>query len=134
MKQISALLLALSFVAPASAESCVASREYILDGLAGDLPAPAGRYQDTFKACMAALVMPNVRDAYVLKDGGIAIVPTTNSVAATAETLAEFCHEFPNDVAKIMTPREQHFATSVGVAVMLSSRAVTSCREIVGRS
>ena len=64
-------------------------------GLGGDLTLPPQAYNDLFKICTAATVMPNVRDAYVLKDGGIAVVAKQDSVAATAATLAQFCDDYP---------------------------------------
>jgi hypothetical protein len=132
MKWFVALLLSAALASPVSAESCNDSREYLLDGLAGDLPAPASSYQEIFRACMAALDMANVKDAYVLKDGGVAIVPRSNTLAATTETLAQFCRRFPNDVAKILTLREQRYARSVSSAVLLPSLGTTTCREIGG--
>jgi hypothetical protein len=66
MKWLVALLLSAALASPVLAASCDESREYLLDGLAGDLPAPASRYQDVFKACIAALNLTNVKDAYVL--------------------------------------------------------------------
>ena len=134
MKWSVALLLCAVLIVPASAESCSESREYLFDGLAGDLPAPATRYQDVFKACMAAVEMENVKDAYVLKDGGVAIIPRSNTLIATSETLAKLCRKFPNDVVKFLTPREQRQETSVSSVVLLSSRDATTCREIRGGS
>jgi len=134
MRWILALPLILVLVDAALAESCSKSREYILEGLAGDLSAPVSGYQDLFKICVETLGMANVKDAYVLKDGGIAIFPRQNTVAATAETLAQFCQQFPAGVAKFLTPREQRKANSVGVVVLMSSRDVASCKEIRGNS
>ncbi len=132
MKWIVVLLLALSFIGPASAESCSKSREYILEGFAGDLPEPAARYQDLFKICVIALTLANVKDAYILKDGGIAIIPTRNTVVDTAETLAQFCQRFPRSVARFLTPREQKADPAVGLIVMLASTDATSCKKIRG--
>ena len=72
MKWIVALLAAFVLTGSVSAEGCNSSREYILEGLAGDLEKPAARYQDLFKICVETLTLANVKDAYVLKDGGIA--------------------------------------------------------------
>lgn len=134
MKWFVALSLALSLASPVSAESCSKSREYILDGAAGDLSVPAAGYQELFKVCIEALAITNVKDAYVLKDGGIAIVPRRNTISATAETLGQFCQQFPKSVVRFLTPREQRKASSVGFVVMLSSQGVTSCKEIRGIS
>jgi hypothetical protein len=76
--------------------------------------------------------MENVKDAYVLKDGGIAIIPVRNTVAATAQTLAQFCRRFPKGVARFIAPREERKAFTVGLVVMMSSTGATSCRKING--
>lgn len=132
MKWIAVSLLAFGLANPAAAESCSKSREYILDGLAGDLAQSAANYQDLFKVCMQALAIANVKDAYVLKDGGIAIAARSNTLAATTGTLAQFCQQFPKSVARFLTPREQRNNLTVAVVVMMSSRAATSCKEIRG--
>lgn len=134
MKWIAILFLAFGLVDPAVAESCSKSREYILDGLAGDLAKPAADYRDLFKVCVQALTITNVKDAYVLKDGGIALVTRSNTLAATSETLSQFCQQFPKSVARFFTPREQRNVPTVGVVVMMSSRGETSCKEIRGIS
>jgi len=115
-----------------SAENCSKSRDYILQGLAGDLPLPAGRYQALFKICSETLTLTNVKDAYVLKDGGIAISPARNTIYATAETLAQFCQHFPRGVARFLTPREQQKDPTVGLLVMMSSTGTASCKQING--
>ncbi len=117
---------------PVSAESCSDSREYILDGLAGDLQKSAESYQDLFKICMEALNLTNVKDAYVLKDGGIAIVPARNTTIATAQTLAQFCQRFPKNVARFLSLSEQRKSLRVPFVVMMSSGETTSCKLIVG--
>lgn len=132
MKWIVALLAALVLTGPVLAEGCDSSREYILEGLAGDLEKPAARYQDLFKVCVETLTLANVKDAYVLKDGGIAILPTRNTMAATAETLAQFCQRFPKSVARFLTPQEQRKFRTVELIVMISSMDVTPCRKIRG--
>jgi hypothetical protein len=132
MKWTVALLVALGLTSAVSAESCTKSREYILEGLAGDLSQPAARYQELFKVCTEALAIANVKDAYLLKDGGIAIIPARDSLAATAETLTQFCQRFPSNVLRFLTPREQKKGTAVGLVVMLPSSGVTSCKEING--
>ncbi len=134
MKWVAALLLAFGLAAPAMAENCSKSREYILDGLAGDLAEPAASYRDLYKVCIQALAITNVKDAYVLKDGGIAIVTSSSTLAATSETLAQFCQQFPKSVARFLTPREQRKGPTVGVVVMMSSRGATTCKEIRGIS
>ena len=132
MKWIVGLLAALVLTGPVSAEGCNSSREYILEGLAGDLEKPAARYQDLFKICVETLTLANVKDAYVLKDGGIAIIPTRNTLAATAGTLAQFCQRFPKSVARFLTARERSKALTVGLVVMMSSMGATTCKKIRG--
>jgi len=132
MKWVAVFLLVVGLANPVSAESCSKSREYILDGLAGDLAQSAGNYRELFKVCMQALAISNVKDAYVLKDGGIAIAARSNTLAATAQTLAQFCQQSPKSVARFLTPREQRNSPTVGVVVMMSSRGATSCKEISG--
>lgn len=132
MKWVAVFLFAVGLASPAAAENCSKSREYILDGLAGDLAKPAANYRDLFKVCVQALAIANVKDAYVLKDGGIAIAARRNTLAATTETLAQFCQQFPKGVARFLTPREQRNNPTVAIVVMLSSRGATSCKEISG--
>ena len=99
------------------------SRDYILEGMAGDLTRPAQTYQNLFKICMETLSLPNVKDAYILKAGLIAIDPRRNTVMATASTLAQFCRRFPHASARIFTPAEQRFrggmAAAIGLVVAL---------------
>ncbi|HEY1473052.1 MAG TPA: hypothetical protein VGF53_03105 [Pseudolabrys sp.] len=132
MKWIAALLIAIGVASPAMAESCTKSREYILEGLGGSLISPPARYQDLFKVCVEALILSNVKDAYVLKDSGIAIVPKRDSLTATAETLAQFCQRFPKNTARFVTPREQRSRPTVGLIISLSSTGSASCKKIRG--
>jgi hypothetical protein len=134
MKKFLALLITLGLAGPALAESCSKSREYILDGLAGDLLEPATRYQELFKICAQTLTLGNVKDAYLLKDGGIAILPARNTMVATAETLSQFCQLFPQSVVRFLTSSGQSRALTIGYVVMMSSRGVTTCKEIRGLS
>jgi hypothetical protein len=132
MKWIVALSIALFLTGPASAESCTISREYILEGIAGDLTKRTNTYENLFKTCVEALTLTNVRDAYILKDGGIAIVPIRDTVVATAETLAQFCQRFPKGTARFLTPRERNKTFTVGSVVSMSSAEATSCEKIHG--
>jgi hypothetical protein len=118
--------------APASAESCTKSRDYILEGLSGQLTRPARIYKDLFRTCMEALTFSNVKDAYVMKDGAVAIEPLRNTVSATAPTLAQFCQRFPNSTARFLTPNEQRRPHTAGLIVMMSSGTATSCKELRG--
>jgi hypothetical protein len=130
MKLLIAILLTIGFISPVLAENCTKSRDYILDGLAGDLPKPPKTYQDLFKVCIETLEFPNVQDAYILKDGAIAIRPKRNTVLATAETLFQFCRQFPSRTARFLTLREQRMQPTVGLLVMMSSGGATPCRSI----
>jgi len=132
MKSIIALLVVLGLAGPAWAESCSKSREYVLEGLAGDLTKRAASYQDLFKICVEALTLVNVKDAYVLKDGAIAILPRSNAVFATAETLAQFCQRFPHGFVRFLTPQEQRKVRTIGYIVLLSATGATACTKIRG--
>lgn len=132
MRWIAILLALVVLVAPARAENCTRSREYLMEGLAGDLPAPPAQYQELFKVCMQTLSLANVRDAYLLRDGGIAIVPKRDSLIATAGTLAHFCEQFPRSRARFVTAADRRHATTVGLIVLLSSTGSASCTKIRG--
>jgi hypothetical protein len=122
----------LAMAGAAQADSCAKSRDYILDGLAGDLAQPSQRYLDLFKVCQEALGFPNVKDAFVIKAGMIAIEPTRNNVMATAATLSQFCQRFPNGRVRFMTPPEQRQARTVGLVVMMSGVDAASCKTVRG--
>jgi hypothetical protein len=118
----------------AAAESCTRSREYILTDSETELPHQPAAYQRLFKVCLDALTMSNVRDAFILRDGAIAIVPKIDDVATTAGTLAEFCRRYPNGVARFIRRGELPLIASMGRAVDISSGSATSCARIVGRA
>ncbi len=130
MKWIIAWLIAFGLTGPALADSCGKSREYLLEGLAGDLPEPPSDYQALFKVCVQTAALANVKDAFLLRDGGIAISPKNNSITATAATLAQFCERFPKSRARFITPREQRQRPTVGLVVLLSSTGTTPCKRI----
>jgi hypothetical protein len=133
MKKPFVSLAVISLVAtPALAESCSKSRDYILEGLAGDLSRPGSTYQALFKDCLEVLTFPNVKDAYVLKDGGIAIDARRTGLAATASTLARFCERFPSGTARFFTQREKATPRTVGLVVMMSSAGAIPCTKIRG--
>ena len=132
VKWIAALLLGIGVSDPALADSCAKSRDYILEGLAGSLTKPSATYRDLFKICLEASALPNVKDAYVLKAGVIAIDPTRNTVMATATTLAKFCQRFPTRAVRFFTPGEQRQAHTVGLVVMMPAGDATSCKTIKG--
>lgn len=129
---LAAVLLACSATGAVADDSCARSRDYILEGLAGDLTRPARTYQNLFKVCMETLSLPNVKDAYVLKAGLIAIDPRRNTVMATAATLAQFCRRFPQASARIFTPAEQRQAKTIGLVVMMPALTAKSCQAIRG--
>lgn len=131
---IAAVSIALAAASPASAESCTKSRDYILEGLAGELLKPAATYRNLFRICTETLTLANVADAYVLKDGGIAIIPASNTIIATAEALAEFCRHFPDGVATFLAPHEKLRNRAIGLIVSMPSSNSTSCKTIRGAS
>jgi hypothetical protein len=118
----------------AHADNCSKSREYLLGSLAGELPMPAQSYDELFKTCVAASAMGNVRDAYILRDGGIAVVPKQDSISATAATLSQFCNSYPRGTLRFLTRRELAVTKSVLGIIRMSSDASTSCRKIKGLS
>ena len=126
-----AILLALAG-APARAENCGKSREYLLGGLGGDLALPPQAYENLFKVCIAASAMANIQDAYILNDGGIAVVPKQDSVAATAATLSQFCDSNPKATLRFLTRKDMLFANTLGSIVQMSSTSSTSCQKIKG--
>jgi hypothetical protein len=130
-----AILLALAAnSARAENENCRRSREHLLGSLSGDVMLPPQAYNDLFKVCMAAAVMPNVRDAYILKDGGIGVVAKQDGIAATAATLSQFCDAYPRATLRFLTPKEMLLAKSVVGVVQISSTSSTPCRKIKGIS
>ena len=138
MRTILTLALAAALLAAdpprANAESCTRSREYILTDNAGELPRQPASYQTLFKVCLDTLMLPNVRDAFILKDGGIAVVPRIDEVGATASTLAQFCTRYPQGTLRFITRGELPMTANIGRAVQISSGGATSCRKITGHS
>jgi len=130
---LAALLLALA-ATRAQAESCTRSREYILTDSGGNLPRQPSAYQQMFKICLDTLTMQNVRDAFLLKDGGIAVVPSVDDVKTTATTLAQFCRRYPGATLRFITRGEIPVIANMGRAVDISSGSATSCRKITGTS
>src|ERR1700733_6214276 len=86
----------------ARADNCGKSREYLLGGLGGDLALPPQAYENLFKICIAASAMANVKNAYILNDGGIAVIPKQDNVAATAATLSQFCDGNPKATLRFL--------------------------------
>jgi hypothetical protein len=128
-----AIFLALA-VNGARAENCGRSREYLLGNLGGDLVLPPKAYDDLFKVCMAAATMANVKDAYILKDGGIAVIAKQDSLAATAATLSQFCDTYPRATLHFLTRKELLDVKSIVSVIKISSTSSTSCQKIKGIS
>jgi hypothetical protein len=126
-----AILLALGYT-PAYADNCDKSRTYLLGGLGGELKRPPKEYDDLFKQCVATAAMQNVKDAYVLQDGGIAVAPKQDTVAATAATLSQFCDAYPRATLHFLTHREVTEDKSIAQIVRISSTSSTSCSQIKG--
>ncbi|WP_247510458.1 hypothetical protein [Bradyrhizobium sp. 157] len=130
-----AMLLTLaSSAARADNENCRKSREYLLGTPGGDLSLTPQAYNELFKICVAASAMPNVKDAYILRDGGIAVVPKQDSVSATAATLAQFCDAYPRGVLRFITRKEKLSIHSVTDVARMSSTSSTPCKKVKGLS
>ena len=130
-----AMLLALAAgAAQADSENCRKSREYLLGTPGGDVTLTPQAYNDLFKICIATTAMPNVKDAYILRDGGIAVIPKQDSVPATAATLAQFCDAYPHSVLRFITRREKLSIRSVTDVARMSSTSSTPCKKIKGLS
>jgi hypothetical protein len=134
MVAIAVFLTLAGNVARADSENCRRSREYLLGSLSGDLTLPPQAYNDLFKICTAAAAMSNVRDAYILRDGGIAVVPKQDGIAATAATLSQFCDTYPRATLRFLTRKEMLLAKSVVSVVQMSSGSSTPCKRIKGIS
>lgn len=132
VKLPSALLACVVVASPAQAESCSKSRDYILLNSAGDLPQKPKVYQDLFKSCLDTLQMSNVKDAFVLKAGAIAVIPKNDGIAATANTLAQFCTRFRAGTLRFIARRELSDAANIARVVDMSVSGATSCRRITG--
>lgn len=135
MKRLSLVLLmtaAAMSSAPASERGCIESREYILSGLDSDLPQTPQSYKSLFQVCTATADFYNIKDAYILRDGGIAVVPKRDDIAATATTLSDFCQRFPSATLRFINRAEQKRIKSISQTVMLSSTTSTPCRKISG--
>jgi hypothetical protein len=130
-----ATLLALAAsAARADNENCRKSHEYLLATPSGDVAIGPQTYNDLFKICIATSAMPNVKDAYILRDGGIAVIPKQDSVSATAATLAQFCDAHPRAVLRFITRKEKLAIRSIAAVAQLSSTSSTPCKKIKGIS
>jgi hypothetical protein len=126
-----AALSALATTADA-ADSCERSRDYLLGGLAGELPQAPQSYKQLFSICTATADLSNVKDAFILKDGGIGVVAKNDGVAATAATLSDFCRRFPRATLRFITRKDQARAKTIAQTVTIASGGATSCRKIQG--
>lgn len=129
---LATLLLALGAGGAEAASGCAKSRDYILQGMAGALTKPARLYQDLFRVCQQTLELPNVKDAFVLKAGLIAIEPRQNTLMAAASTLTQFCRRFPRGTARIFTSGEQRQAKTIGLTVLMPALSAKSCQTMRG--
>lgn len=116
----------------AHAESCSKSRDYIFSNSASDLPQKAQVYQNLFKTCLDTLHMTNVKDAFVLKAGAVAVIPKDDSVTATASTLAQFCGRFRRGMLRFVARRELAEVANISRAIELSTTQATSCQRMNG--
>src|SRR3981189_3940348 len=129
LKQLALIAVFLALASNAArAENCGKSREYLLGNLSGDLALPPRAYEDLFKTCLAAAAMANVKDAYILKDGGIAVVAKQERVAATAATLSQFCDAHPKAPLHFLTHKELLDVKSIVSIVKISSTSSTPCQ------
>lgn len=131
---LAAGLLAALPIGTALADSCSRSREHLLGGLAGELPQPPASYKQLFNICLVAANLANVKDSFLLRDGGIGVIPKRDDIAATAATLSEFCNRYPRATLRFATRSEQQRLKSLTQLVQLSSGGATSCRKIMGLS
>lgn len=126
-----AAILAINGIGAALGESCSRSRDYILNN-ASDLPQKSQVYLELFRNCLDTLQLSNVQDAFVLKAGTIAVLPRTDTVAATAGTLAQFCQRFPRGTLNFIARKDRAQVANMGRAVNLSFSHPTTCKQIRG--
>jgi hypothetical protein len=121
-------------VGSARADNCGKSRDYLFANLGGGLSLPPKAYEDLFRVCTAAATMSNIKDAYILKDGGIAVIAKQDTVAATAATLSQFCDTYPKATLHFLTSKELLQIKSIPSVVKIRSTSSTSCQKIKGMS
>jgi hypothetical protein len=133
MKQIAtiALLFAVG-TGVAHADNCNKSREYLLGGLSGELIMPPQAYEGLFKICVTTATLPNVKDAYILKDGAIAVIPKQDTIPATAATLSRFCDANPLATLYFLSRKDLALAKTTSSIVQTSSASATPCKKIKG--
>src|SRR5262249_10130124 len=125
-----ALFAAVLGAGAARADNCDKSLDAIL--AQSDLPQKAQTYRDLAKMCRQALQLSNVKETFVLKAGGSAVVPKQDSVSATANTLAQFCTRFPHGTVHFVNRFEKRQAASMPQAVRIGLGRSTPCQKIVG--
>jgi hypothetical protein len=118
-------------VTAAHANSCTRSLDYILTSASENMRS-SQLYRQLYKSCLQTVQLSNVKDAFVLRSGAIAVLPRNNSVPATAGTLAQFCTRFPKLTLRFITPREVRLANNIARVVQLSSSQSTPCQKISG--
>jgi len=119
-------------VGAARADGCAKSLDYILNSASEDMRKPQ-LYQQLYKSCLETLQLPNVKDAFILRSGAIAVLPRNSSVPATAGTLAQFCIRFPRTTLRFIRPGERRFVNNITRVVQLGTSQSTSCQNIAGR-
>lgn len=117
--------------APAHADMCTASRQYILDHASNVEGVRPQSYQTLSKICEQTLALSNVKDAFVLQSGAIAVIPKRDGVSATAITLSEFCTRFPRATLRFVARKEVPMTANIGRAVRLDASTATPCQKIV---
>jgi hypothetical protein len=115
----------------AQAHSCAKSLDYILTNTSEDMRRPQ-LYRQLYKSCLQTLQLSNVKDAFILRSGAIAVLPGNSSVPATAGTLAQFCTRFPHLTLRFITRKEKRLVKSTARVVQLGSSQSTPCQKITG--
>jgi hypothetical protein len=135
MKHLTPIVMLLVLAAGGvHAEGCSKSRDYLLAALGGELTMPPQAYADLFKKCLATAAMSNVKEAFILRDGAVAVIAKQNNVAATAATLSQFCDAYPRATLHFLTEKEQRDIGSIGTIVRIKSTSSTPCQQIKGLS
>jgi hypothetical protein len=126
------LLACTAATGSARAESCTPSTQYIMENGADGAAIKPQSYQTLSKVCSETLTMSNVKDAFVLRSGAVAVIPRRDGISATATTLSEFCTRFPKGTLRFVTKTELSLTANIGRAVRLDSSSATSCQKLLG--
>jgi len=132
MRALVVLLILIVTAVNARADTCSTSRDHILGATPGSLPMDEQGYRNLFKICLETQLLPNVKDAYLLRDGGIGLVPMREGIAATAVTLSQFCQRHPKSTLRFITRAELTRANSITRIVQMTSIGSVPCHKIVG--